>query len=76
MHASSYFTLCMPLMQCDDKYISWDHLKELYDADVQPGIGIRIVPKLKLEHIQLSAFSKMRVDLAAQVDKHSSVTSL
>ncbi|KAL5497202.1 hypothetical protein EMCRGX_G013628 [Ephydatia muelleri] len=56
---------------CDDKYISWDHLKELYDADVQPGIGIRIVPKLKLEHLQLSAFSKMRVDLAAQVCSES-----
>ena len=40
------------------------------------GIGIQIVPKLKLEHIQLSAFSKMRVDLAAQVDKHSSLISL
>ena len=65
----------MLLMQCD-KYISWDHLKELNDADVQPGMGIRIVPKLKLEHIQLSAFSKMCIDLAAQVDKHSSGTSL
>ncbi|KAL5491299.1 hypothetical protein EMCRGX_G016561 [Ephydatia muelleri] len=35
------------------------------------GIGIQIVPKLKLEHIQLSAFSKMRVDLAAQVCSES-----
>ncbi|KAL5509202.1 hypothetical protein EMCRGX_G004532 [Ephydatia muelleri] len=58
-------------LKCDNKYISWDHLKELYDADVQPGIGIRIVPKLKLEHIQLSAFSKMCVDLAAQVCSES-----
>ena len=29
--------------------------------------GLCIVPKLKLEHIKLTSFSKMRVDLAAQV---------
>lgn len=32
-----------------------------------PALGIRMVPKLKLEHISLTSFSKMRVDLAAQV---------
>ncbi|KAL5494478.1 hypothetical protein EMCRGX_G015819 [Ephydatia muelleri] len=52
---------------CDGKCILWDHLKELYDSDVKPGMGIRMVPKLKLEHLHLMAFSKMRVDLAAQV---------
>ena len=30
-------------------------------------MGIRLIPKLKQEHISLTAFSKMRVDLAAQV---------
>lgn len=29
--------------------------------------GLCIVPKLKYEHIYLNSFSKMRVDLAAQV---------
>ena len=29
--------------------------------------GLSIVPKLKYEHIHLNSFSKMRVDLAAQV---------
>ena len=29
--------------------------------------GLSIVPKLKYKHIHLNSFSKMRVDLAAQV---------
>ena len=35
----------------------------------QQVTGLRLVPKLKFEHIYLSSFSKMRVDLAAQVRK-------
>lgn len=31
--------------------------------------GLRMVPKLKFEHITLTSFSNMRVDLAAQVRK-------
>ena len=40
---------------------------KLYNADIEPGKGTRILPKLKREHIFLTSFSKMRVDLAAQV---------
>ena len=29
--------------------------------------GLSLLPKLKYEHVHLTAFSKMRVDLAAQV---------
>lgn len=29
--------------------------------------GLAMVPKLKYEHLHLTSFSKMRVDLAAQV---------
>ena len=29
--------------------------------------GLSLVPKLKYEHVYLTSFSKMRVDLAAQV---------
>ena len=29
--------------------------------------GLSLLPKLKREHIELTSFSKMRVDLAAQV---------
>lgn len=31
------------------------------------GLGLRLLPKLKYEHLHLTSFSKMRVDLAAQV---------
>ena len=31
------------------------------------GLGLRLLPKLKYEHLKLTSFSKMRVDLAAQV---------
>ena len=42
-------------------------IKKLYENDTAPGMGIRLVPKLKYEHVSLTSFSKMRVDLAAQV---------
>ena len=42
---------------------------KLYDRDTQAGMGLRILPKIKYEHIRLTSFSKMRVDLAAQVHK-------
>ena len=29
--------------------------------------GLSLIPKLKYEHLHLTSFSKMRVDLAAQV---------
>lgn len=39
----------------------------LYEDDRKPGVGLCLLPKLKFEHIKLTSFSKMRVDLAAQV---------
>jgi len=39
----------------------------LYQNDKGKASGLAMVPKLKFEHICLSSFSKMRVDLAAQV---------
>ena len=32
-----------------------------------PGSGLSLIPKIKLEHIQLNSFSKMKVRLAVQV---------
>lgn len=58
---------CCITQQNNGKSISWSHLTELYHRDTSPGMGIRIVPKLKFEHISLTSFSKMLVDLAAQV---------
>ena len=56
--------------QCNGKEILWSHHKDLYELENDPAKtvpGTRIVPKLKYEHIHLIPFSKMSVDLAAQV---------
>ena len=42
-------------------------METLYERDKGKATGLAIVPKLKFEHINLTAFAKMRVDLAAQV---------
>ena len=55
------------ILQYNGKTISWSNLTKLYNRDTEPGMGIRMLPKLKFEHISLTSFSKMRVDLAAQV---------
>eukprot|EP00731_Ephydatia_muelleri_P000027 Em0001g27a len=52
---------------CNEKDILWSHVQKLYEADTASMCGIRLVPKLRYEHISLTSFSKMRVDLAAQV---------
>lgn len=55
-------------VQCNGKPILWSHVEKLYKEDTRAGIaatGLRLVPKF--EHIYLSSFSKIRVDLAAQV---------
>ncbi|XP_064406741.1 uncharacterized protein LOC135351613 [Halichondria panicea] len=38
--------------------------------------GLALIPKLKYEHVELSSFSKMRVDLAAQVLSNSVAKAL
>ena len=45
--------------------ISWDHLKELYTKNRAQADDTGLA--LKFEHIHLTSYSKMRVDLAAQV---------
>ena len=60
------------LLQLNGYYVTWCHIKELYKRDqetCQRG-GLSLIPKLKLEHVQLTSFSRMRVDLAAQVGRH------
>ena len=54
-------------VQCSGEEISWRHVVDLYYRDTAKPAGLRQVPKLKYEHINLTSFSKMRVDLAAQV---------
>jgi len=54
-------------MQYNGRRISWEHLEKLYLQDTLSPTGPRLVPTLKYEHVYLTSFSKMRVDLAAQV---------
>ena len=46
-------------------YLIWSKL--FYNEDCSAAMGLRMVPKLKYEHLHISSFSAMRVDLAAQV---------
>ena len=53
--------------QCDEGNISFKHITDMYYRDREKNVGLLLMPKIKLEHIQLTSFSRMRVDLAAQV---------
>jgi hypothetical protein len=48
------------------KNILWDHLVTLYN-EIQADSGLYIGRRLTSEHIHLTSFSKMKVNLAAQV---------
>ena len=57
-------------MQRKGNSIEWKHLFRLYYSDAGADRvcpGLRMATKLKREHLYLTSFSKMRVDLAAQV---------
>ena len=54
-------------MQCQGREISWQHVEALYSRNMGAASGLCMLPKLKYEHVHLSSFSKMRVDLATQV---------
>ena len=45
------------------------HVVDLYYQETTRPIDLRQVCKLKYEHITLTSYSKMRVDLAAQVQR-------
>ena len=40
-----------------------------YGDGTTPRAGLSILHKIKMEHVQLTSYSKMRVDLAAQVSQ-------
>ncbi len=62
---------CFARIQCNGSDIKWDHIANLYHSGNGAQTNTPGVPcflhKLKFEHIRLTSFSKMRVDLAAQV---------
>uniref|UniRef100_A0A1X7VKG8 Uncharacterized protein n=2 Tax=Amphimedon queenslandica TaxID=400682 RepID=A0A1X7VKG8_AMPQE len=53
-------------MEFNGMPISWRFVKDLYQMTLKSE-GLTSLPKLTYEHINLTGFSKMRVDLAAQV---------
>lgn len=67
----SCITYTMFVLQCQGQQISWKHVVNLYNRNMGAATGLSMVPKLKYEHIYLNSFSKMRVDLAAQVCMHN-----
>jgi hypothetical protein len=54
------------LLQINGQHILWDYLRELYNK-TQLDSGLYICRQLKFEHINLTSYSKMKVNLAAQV---------
>ena len=57
-------------LQCNGRQIKWQNTVDLYKRNAGKNTetpGLSIAHKLKYEHIKLTNFSKMRVDLAAQV---------
>ena len=55
------------ILQISGKNIYWQHLTNLYEAKEAPGQGLHLLHKLKFDHVYLTSFSRMRVNLAAQV---------
>lgn len=57
-------------LQINGQRIAWKHVRDLVDKVHSTSVashGLSLVPKLKQEHINLTSYSRMRVDLAAQV---------
>ena len=61
-------------MQINGKHISWDHLIQLFKKTKSTS-GLSLIPKLTREHIYLNSYSRMRVNLAAQVNSLKSYCS-
>ena len=53
-------------MQKNGHHISWTHLTDLY-GKANFGSGLSLLPKVKRKHLHLNSYSRMRVNLAAQV---------
>ena len=72
-----YNELCIDhhhtLLQNNGKYISWLHLSAIYNKCTARS-GLSLLPKLKLEHIRLNSYSRMRVYLAVQVKRFTHYT--
>ena len=65
LHHSGFEKQCSRLMFNNGYYLLWSHISQLFKEDLE--CGLRLVPKITSEHINLTPFSVMNVKLAAQV---------
>ena len=56
---------CTRYMWNNGFYILWSHIRSLYLQDLDRGL--KLLPRLTADHVNLSSYSVMRVNLAAQV---------
>ncbi len=49
----------------NDHHLIWKHIVNLYNKDLE--CGLHVLPKLTFDHIKLTSYSSMRVNLAVQV---------
>ena len=68
MHNFLYFTYVLHFIHYTVQWkgYKWNHLKEFYLTITTPGNGLRLVPMLRYEHVDLTTFSKMCLYLASQ----------
>ena len=60
------FQYYIGVCQINEKFVTWKHIRELYDkCRLTTDRSLAILPRLKLEHIELTSYSRMRVDLAS-----------
>ncbi|KAK3754384.1 hypothetical protein QZH41_002038 [Actinostola sp. cb2023] len=56
---------CTRYMWNDGSFLLWQHIKEIFYQDVENGL--KLLPRLTYDHVNLNSYSVMRVNLAAQV---------
>ena len=67
-HLATFLVYICSVMEAISTGILWFVQLYMRNAGAQTNTpGLSLVPKLKYEHVFLTSFSKMRVDLAAQV---------
>ena len=52
----------------------WEHISRCYFADLD--LGLQQLPKLTIEHIHLTPYAKMRVNLTVQILSKSMAEAL
>ena len=56
---------CTRYMWNNGHYILWSHIAQMFYQDIDNGL--KLLPRLTYDHINLNSYSVMRVNLAAQV---------